>query len=179
MSKLLTLEGLRAGMTPEQREALAQLNERRGGDPHITLALRAGAKAPTTGPRWRTAVESSARRDGDRVTLVFKGLVLLPGDNEREHWTAEARRKKWLHKVVEGALALVSMPPGPWVVTVNRQGRRRLDVHDNLPSAAKYVIDPIATRLGVDDGDLDRFRCTVTQQFGDYVVRVVIEGRAW
>ena len=40
----------------------------------------------------------------------------------------------------------------PWLITITRQGKRKLD-DDNLASSAKHIRDGVADALGIDDGD--------------------------
>ena len=52
--------------------------------------------------------------------------------------------------MVAAALAGVEAPPGPWRVTITRDGRGTMD-DDGLAAAGKAVRDAVAAWLGVDD----------------------------
>ena len=134
-------------------------------------------RKPRGTPRWKRPVEVSGRLDGGTVSLVFKGLVLVSEANTREHWTVKAARAKWQRATVTEALGTLPVPRLPVRVTIVRVGPRALDL-DNSWGSAKFVTDAIAAWCEVDDGDVARFRCSVSQERGGYGVRVVIEGAA-
>jgi hypothetical protein len=65
----------------------------------------------------------------------------------------------------------------PARVTLTRLGGRKLDAHDNLRAAFKYLADAIAEWLGVDDGDERLVTWSYDQKpGGPYGCRVTIEG---
>lgn len=121
-------------------------------------------------PRWLRPVEATARREGDRVVLLAKGLVLVSEQNAREHHHVRARRAAWQRSLVARALAGIDPVPVPCAVTIVRSGPRLLD-DDNATGSAKHVRDAVARWLGVDDGD-PRVSWLVVQDRGAYCVRV-------
>jgi len=102
-------------------------------------------------------------------------LRIVSAANRREHWAAKARRAK-----AERAAAMAVPKPRPaarYRITLTRIGPRAIkDEHDNLPTAFKALVDGIADRLGIDDGD-ERLTWVYRQERGtEYAVRVEIEG---
>jgi hypothetical protein len=124
-----------------------------------------GSKTPT--------VSAEARREGDVVTLVCKGLRLVNGANDHSHWRKQWERDQATKALVVNALARITVPPSPWRVTIVRVGPRRLD-GDGATISAKYVQDGIAAWAGVDDGDPRWTWEPVVRERGGYCVRVTI-----
>lgn len=163
MSRPLTLAAVRESLTAEQWARLLARN------PHLA--------APVAKARQRSELaEAHAHRDGDRVTLVAKGLRLDLTPNARLHPQVMARRRRREHQVVTAALRGIVPPAGPWRVTITRVGPRAMD-DDNRTASAKGVRDAIAAWLGVDDGD-GSVRWEVRGERGGYCVRVQIDGGA-
>lgn len=178
---MIRAEALVAELTPAQRERLARLQE----DPRAVALLRGAAPTPARAPvargRRRPVAESSARREGDVVYLLAKGLRLDVTPNSRLHHQEGARHRAAERDATARALAPLAAPPGPWRVTITRvsPGTRPMD-DDNLTASAKGVRDATAAWLGVDDGVTDRVRFEVRQERGrGYAVRVEIRGGAW
>jgi hypothetical protein len=160
--KACTLAAVRESLTPEQWARLERIN------PHLAAPV---AKARERGE----LVEAHAHRDGDRVTLVAKGLRLDLTPNARLHPQVVARRRRREHQVVTTALQGIAPPAGPWRVTITRVGPRVLD-DDNRTASAKGVRDALAAWLGVDDGS-ESVRWEVRGEVSrGYAVRVQIEG---
>lgn len=172
--------GLFDALTPAQREALA----RRQTDPRAAalvrgVALDAPAVAADPKPRRvrlprNVAVE--ARAELGAVILTAKGLRLVNASNAREHWRTRHRRVAGERAVLGGALAPMAPPPGPWRVTITRDGRGTMD-DDGLAASAKGVRDAVAAWLGVDDAP----GAPVTWRYGQrrargYAVTVHVEG---
>ncbi|MGI9117209.1 MAG: hypothetical protein ACR2JV_06205 [Gaiellales bacterium] len=90
--------------------------------------------------------------------------------NERQHWSARARRTRGQVAVARAKLAdalrrvLLPHPVGSVAVRITRVAPRRLDA-DNLAASAKHVQDGAALALGIDDGDA-RVRWTYAQRSG-------------
>lgn len=159
----VTVESVLSGLSPAQRRRVLDAN------PHLVEAKVAKAR-----PRKRAEVTVDARREGDRVVVVCKGLRLVSEANAREHWTASASRAAAQRATVVVALARVAPVPVPCVVTIHRTGPGLLDT-DNLQGAAKHVRDAVAQHLGVDDGACAPVTWVVTQERSrGYAVRIVI-----
>lgn len=95
--------------------------------------------------------------------------------NKREHWRVTAKRKKEHRDMAYIETFMHVLPKAPFVVTLTRIGKRKLDAHDNLRDACKFVVDGIAKGLGVDDGDTMNVEWRYEQEKGDYAVRIKIE----
>lgn len=158
-----TLAAVRESLTAEQWAALERIN------PHL--------HAPVAAARKRgELVEAHAHRDGDRVTIVAKGLRLDATPNARAHWSATAKKRARERAVIGAALRGITKPAGPWRVVITRAGPRAMD-DDNRTAAAKGTRDAVAAWLGIDDGD-DSVRWEVRGEVArGYAVRVMIEGR--
>ena len=123
-------------------------------------------------------VDATARRDGDVVTIVAKGLRLEVTPNARLDHHAVAKLRRHEKETIARALAGVTPPPGPWSVSIVREGKRLLD-DDNATASAKATRDAIAAWLHVDDGDTARVRFMVSQRRTQgYGVHVVVTGGA-
>lgn len=77
------------------------------------------------------------------------------GQNDREHWRAQARRVKAERAAVAWMLAIHKPPPaGPITVHLCRVSPGAgLDAHDNLRGSLKAPVDQVAEWLGLDDRD--------------------------
>jgi hypothetical protein len=104
------------------------------------------------------------------VTIPMKLQSLA---NCRLHWRALDRLKREQKRLVALALWCVPRPPLPAVVTVTRIAPRQLDSHDNLRSAAKYVVDEIARCYGVDDRS-ELYQWRYAQERGPAAVRIEV-----
>lgn len=98
--------------------------------------------------------------------------------NSREHHMAKARRAKQQRGDAKKA-TLAELDRAntdrPWLITITRLGKRKLD-DDNLASSAKHIRDGIADALGIDDGD-ERLRWRYAQDTPlPYGVRVEMIG---
>lgn len=155
-----------AHLTPEARARLAAAQQ----DPRAAALVR-GAK-PVVAAK-RDPVETSVRGEGAAVAVVLKGLRLERGANAREHHFARAQRVARERALVDGALAGVTPPLGPWRVVIARGGPRPLD-SDNLASSCKAVRDAVAAWLGVDDGPDAPVTWEYGQRRGGYLVEVTI-----
>lgn len=175
---MLRAEQLVAGLSPEQREKLAGIQE----DPRAAALLRGKVPAARRAHHGRAHlrdVEAHARREGDVVVLTAKGLALQLTPNARHRHPAEAGRvRAWERGTVARALADVKAPSGPWLVTITRMGPGTMD-DDNATASAKGVRDAVAAWLGVDDGETGRVRFVVSQKtdraFG---VTITVKGGA-
>lgn len=164
MSRACTLADVLDALPSAQRESLLRLN------PHLRPRI---AKAVARGK----TVDASARRDGNTVTLIAKGLrlTLTPNELRRIHPQKEARTRRHEHAVIRRALAGITPPPGPWKVTITRIGPARVDI-DAAWTSAKAVQDEIAAWAGVDDGD-NAWTWDVRREVAPgYAVRITIEG---
>lgn len=163
-ARALTLAAVRAALTAEQWARLERIN------PHLA--------APVARARQRgELIEAHAHRDGDRVTLIAKGLRLGLTPNARLHPQVVARRRRREHATITAALRGLTPPAGPWRVLIVRCGPRAMD-DDNRTASAKGVRDALAAWLGVDDGD-ESVRWEVRGEVSrGYAVRVLIEGGA-
>lgn len=100
--------------------------------------------------------------------------------NRRDHWAVKNDRKKSQQEEIMIALQnnLVGRKVQlPCVVKLIRIGPRKLD-QDNLASSLKFLIDAIAQKLGVDDGDETKVSWQISQMpvgIRDYAVKVSIE----
>lgn len=105
------------------------------------------------------------------------------GGNQREHWSAKARRVAAERAATEGS-ALVQLKgvgmrelakmPKPLLVKLVRIGKRYLD-SDNVSNACAAVRDQVAVMLGVTDAWKDqRVTWDYGQELGEYGVRVEI-----
>ena len=122
---------------------------------------------------------------------LLVGLRLGTGQNDRRCWQAfsrDAKRERaavwtalWLHfrGVMPGDPSdfRAAVGKGPWLVTVSRiSPGPGVDAHDNLPAAAKHVVDEVAAWLGIDDrSPLVTWR--YAQERGPWGVRLRIEDR--
>jgi len=79
-------------------------------------------------------------------------IKTVAGLNAREHHMARSRRVKAEREAVAWVLKLTKPPRLPVVVTLTREGKRKLD-GDNLQGALKAVRDQVAEWLGADDAD--------------------------
>lgn len=157
----LTVAAVLEGLSPALREALLARN------PHL--------RAPMTQAQERGAlVEAHARRDGDSVILLAKGLRLDATLNARAHWSQTARKRAKERAVIDAALAHVNRTEGPWRITISRIGPRRMD-DDNVTASAKGVRDAVARWLGIDDGDERATWITRAEVARGYAVRVQVD----
>lgn len=165
--------------TPAVRAQLAALAK-----PKRKRTLKPGAVVaflPSTHP---------ATVDADGTVRVLVPLVLPSLANMRGDWAKAAAvlaaRKALYHRevlgdrlgVVCGALAGVTPPKPPLLVTLTRIASRRLDPTVNLPGSLKGIEDAVAAWLNVDDARDDLVRYVVTQEKGPPAVRVVVETRS-
>lgn len=164
-----SIADLFAHLAPAARERLAAAQQ----DPRAAALVR-GAK-PVAAARPRGHVETSVRAEGAAVAVVLKGLRLVSVANAREHHFARAQRVARERALVDGALAGVPAPAGPWRVTIVRGGPRALDT-DNLAGSAKSVRDAVAAWLGVDDGPEAPVAWEYGQRRGGYLVEVTVVG---
>lgn len=163
-----SIADLFAHLAPAARERLAAAQR----DPRAAALVR-GAK-PVAAAK-RDPVETSVRAEGATVAVVLKGLRLERGANAREHHFARAQRVARERALVDGALAGVPAPAGPWRVVIVRGGPRALDT-DNLAGSAKSVRDAVAAWLGVDDGPGAPVAWEYGQRRGGYLVEVSVVG---
>jgi hypothetical protein len=176
---MLRADHLVADLTDPQRAKLAGIQT----DPRARAILlrQEGRDRGRARPRIRD-VEAHARRDGDDVTVWSKGLALqlTPNNTQTMHHQEVGRIRAHERATITRALEGLAAPPGPWDVTIARQGPRTLD-SDNATASAKGVRDAVAAWLGVDDGEVHRVRFVVVQKrdraFG--VVITVKGGAAW
>lgn len=136
-----------ATLTPAQRERLARLQR----DPRVAALVRGERDGAAHERSTSARVEAHARVEPDgAVILTAKGLRLVNGANEREHWRPRAARVTREREIIARALASITPPAGPWRVTILRDGRGTMDT-DGLAIAAKAVRDEVASWLEVDD----------------------------
>lgn len=167
-------EDLAASLAPEQREKLAAIQD----DPRAVALLRGKPARKHHGRVHVRDVEAHARRDGDVVTIAAKGLALQLTKNARLHHHEEARVRAHERATITRAAEDVAAPPGPWRVTIRREGPMTLD-DDNAVASAKGVRDAVAAWLKVDDGNTARVRFSVVQaKARGFGVVITIEGRA-
>lgn len=122
--------------------------------------------------RWRIQAILLQAQAGLAV-IVRLPLKLASLANERAHWSIKARRAKEQRKAACYATFPLKLAPPPWIVTITRVGKRKLD-SDNLAISAKHVRDGIADRLGMDDGD-PRIEWRYQQRIGkDYAVEIEV-----
>lgn len=150
-------------LAPEARARLLAINPRLRA--HVEKAQRRGG-----------FVEATARRDGDVVILVAKGLrlSLLPNALKGMHPQKEARLRRREHEAIRGALAAVAPPPSPWRVTITRLGPVPVD-SDAAWTSAKGVRDEVAAWGGVDDGSSLYDWRVLSEVARGYAVRVQVE----
>lgn len=106
-------------------------------------------------------------------------LRLVNGSNERGGWWVRSKRAKAHRNAVRAAIRPDQLPALPVVVTITRLGFRALDHHDNLPIAAKHVVDALAELYGRPDND-PAFTWRYAQQrcpMGQYMGRIEITPR--
>lgn len=79
-------------------------------------------------------------------------LRVINGLNQREHWSARAKRAK-SDRLIAGLATPAGLKP-PLTITLTRiyTGRGRPYDTDGLAAAFKGVRDGIADKIGVDDG---------------------------
>lgn len=143
-------------------------------NPHLrSLAVGPRTDGKGARSRWKSPVETSVHRDGDRLTVTLKGLRLVSEANERGCWAERDRRRAWQQTLLDVAFQGLEAPPLPVSVVIVRVGPRRLDA-DNAQGSGKHLRDAIARWCGVDDGDTARFTCRVEQERGGYAVRVLV-----
>ena len=82
-----------------------------------------------------------------RPTNTRLGAVIQRRERTKQHQAACFWTRHAMCQALVGPPQLV-----PCRVTLTRVGAGRLDPHDGLPSACKYIVDGIAEALGVDDG---------------------------
>ncbi len=120
------------------------------------------------------------KKEMEKLPGIFLPLhTTTPGNNLR-HWSKEAEDTRKRRKAAElGCLSRKSsLPPFPVRVTITRYGPRKLD-KQNLPGAAKHVIDGIADFYRVNDGD-DRWQFKFEQEISRfYGVRIEVERYSW
>lgn len=73
-------------------------------------------------------------------------MKIISEANTSSHWAAKGARVKKVKKIIKMMLARCDVKP-PCLVKLTRVAPRKLDEHDNLPAAFKYVIDAIADFL--------------------------------
>lgn len=104
--------------------------------------------------------------------------------NILQHWSKGYKRKKnqqnetliEMSKILRGRKIRL-----PCLVKLTRIGPKKLDKRDNLPRAFKAVVDAIAQKLGVDDGDEDKVDWVYDQEVVGkrrYAVRIEINSTA-
>lgn len=107
-------------------------------------------------------------------------IRLVNGANIREHWAKRAKRAKEQRGLAYMYMQQHQREPGPvppWLVTITRVGKRKMD-SDGLAISAKACRDGIAEALGVDDGDEAKITFAYAQEIGKaYAVRVRVETR--
>lgn len=168
MKRHATTADLFAHLAPAARERLAAAQQ----DPRAAALVRGAGPVVAS---QRDPVEVSVRAEGAAVAVVLKGLRLVSAANAREHHFARAQRVARERALVDGALAGVPAPAGPWRVVIVRGGPRALDT-DNLAGSAKSVRDAVAAWLGVDDGPEAPVAWEYGQRRGGYLVEVTVVG---
>jgi hypothetical protein len=168
-------------MTTAQFERLMRERNRR----EAKAAVADLPARPKKLPRPRAAVRTTF--DAAPAAMSFwVPARTVSEQNARDHRFAVTDRKHAHRAAVQavmgrtGVRALLAEMGPPYVVTLCRVGRRRLDGHDNLRSAMKWLVDSIAELLGVDDGDEAAVRWAYEQDPGLYAamgdcVRVKVE----
>lgn len=94
------------------------------------------------------------------VGIDLRGFLPVSEANTGGRLGARLRRKAKVKETIDThlerlACLLVQFRP-PYRVTITRTTSRLMDSHDNLRNSYKTVVDTIAARLGVDDGDTER-----------------------
>ena len=142
--------------------------------PPSLLAINPHLAAPKARPRSSSAIDIAVQREGAAVVLVAKGLRLVNDNNQREHWAVAYRRASKERRAIAEALAGVPAPALPVRVEIIRTGPRHMD-DDGATISAKHVRDELARWCGVDDGDDERFVCTVVRAAGRYAVHIRVQ----
>lgn len=127
---------------------------------------------------------------GARSIAVNEGIIFeLPVrveslQNLREHWQAEAARKKrerggTLRRMREmvGSVRLCSTVRAPLVVTLVRLGPRALD-YSNMVGGCKHFQDGVADWLEIDDGSPLLEWVYLQEKSKAYGLRVKVERKA-
>lgn len=132
----------------------------------------------------RADVRPQLSPGGDAVVFVIPLHVRNPnnGSHGRGHWGVTKRRNAdhLATRLCANTARLkswASANPSPYLVTLTRIGRGKMDLHDAVPASLKAVVDELAQHLGVNDGDLARVSWRYEQERGEYAVRVRVEGR--
>ena len=75
-------------------------------------------------------------------------MVTVSEANTKEHWSISSKRHKRQKLLVRLALnGHVCQLQSPYHVTIVRHAPGTLDIHDNLPTALKWIVDGIADML--------------------------------
>lgn len=90
-------------------------------------------------------------------------------------WQRLSGIKNKQRRATKRAMSGFVPPKSPWVVTIIRIGRRKLD-GDNLHYSCKFVRDEIARIIGVDDGS-PLYTWDYDQRIGEYGVEIEIVTR--
>ncbi len=98
--------------------------------------------------------------------------------NQREHWSARARRAKAQRKATWLTLRAYSLTPPrlPLAITLTRMAPRSLDQGDNLNGSCKHVRDQVCGWLGVNDNTDEITWVYRQEKSASYGVRVRIDG---
>lgn len=180
MGAAVTLEGVLATLSTEQRQRLAA-RQRPDVRARIEALTKTSARPAGGGlPRLPRIADLgfTARRDGVVVRAHIKGLPLAMTPNARVHW---AERDRWVSRQREAvavALAPVALLRDPRRVVITRESPGLLDT-DNLAGACKAVRDEVAAWLGVTDAPGGPVEWVVQQLRAEgYGVRLEITGGA-
>ena len=103
--------------------------------------------------------------------FVIDGMKLVSEANAHEHWRKRQKRAKEQRQIVAFHMMRTIFPQLPLTCRIIRIGPRMLD-SDNAWGSAKHVRDQIAEMFGVDDRDETKIKWDVTQEKGEYGVRV-------
>lgn len=172
----VTLEGVLARLTQEQRERL------KGIQPARTRAaidaLTKPAARASTAPVRASSLSHIAQAIPGGLRVSVKGLKLISVANAHEQPFARHARARAERQAVGRALAGLPRVEGATRVRIVREGPRLMDT-DNLSGAAKSVRDEVAAWLGVDDGPTGPVTWVVDQRKsvgGGYGVEIEITG---